>query len=138
MRVGPGISSSGHAGGLPSIPTDYPIKLERSHFVRSALSGAEWRAVTGAFIHASTDACGSADVGAAEPTGWRKLARRLFGMRASPTLSDPQLQTVRDFICCARTTGRPSESTWEALRAMGYSEAQVEALAWLALEGAPG
>jgi hypothetical protein len=138
MRLGPGISSSGHAERLASISKSSPIRLERGHFVRSALSSAEWRAVKGAFIHASTDACREADLGVPEPTGWRKVARRLFGIKAGRPLTDPQLQTVRNFICCARTRGRPSKPSWDALRAMGYTEAQIEALAWLALEGVPG
>jgi hypothetical protein len=65
------------------------------------------------------------------------MVRVLFGIKPALPLANPRLEKVRYFVCFARDNGRPSQRIWDELIQMGYSEAQVEALAWLALEGAP-
>jgi hypothetical protein len=97
------------------------------------LSRAEWDTVSTAFNDAWTGACR-----ANEPSALRRFGRKLLalttGIRTPPPLADDRLDTLRRFLCTTRTTGNPSSRLWSELLEQGYSEAQVEALALLALE----
>jgi hypothetical protein len=65
----------------------------------------------------------------------RRSLEVLTGLRASPPLADPRLEKLRFFLCFTRDNGRPSQRIWGELLELGFSEAQVEALALLALKG---
>jgi hypothetical protein len=104
--------------------------------IRPNLTALEWQVVAAAFSDASGHACGSVR----KPSRLTSLLRRsleaLTGLRASPPLTNPRLEKLRFFLCFTRDNGRPSRRIWDELLDLGFSEAQVEALALLALEGA--
>jgi hypothetical protein len=97
------------------------------------LSRAEWDTVSTAFNDAWTGAC-RAD----QPSAIRRFGRKLLalatGIRTPAPLADDRLDTLRRFLCTTRTSGIPSSNLWSELLELGYSEAQIEALALLALE----
>jgi hypothetical protein len=97
------------------------------------LSRAEWDTVSAAFSDTRSGTC-RAD----RPTALRRVLRRLgtllTGIRAATPLASERLDALRRFVCTTRTDGAPSPRLWSELIACGFSEAQVEALALLALE----
>jgi hypothetical protein len=99
------------------------------------LTGLEWQVVATAFNDASGHRCGSARKPSRLISGLRRLLEALTGVRAPQPLADPRLEKLRSFLCFTRDKGRPSQQTWEELLELGFSEAQIEALALLALEG---
>lgn len=135
MVASPG--KSARDSSATALDSFMPVRAPKAvkNEVRHSLSAHEWRAVSRAFSQASMSAC-IADY-PTEVSRWRKLVQFLFGRKINAALPDPHLQKVRDFICCARVHGRSSEADWNEVRALGYSEAQIEALEWLAIEGSP-
>jgi hypothetical protein len=103
---------------------------------RPNLTALEWQVVAAAFSDASGYACGSRR----KPSRITSLVRRSLeaftGLRASPPLADPRLEKLRFFLCFTRNNGRPTQRIWEELLELGFNEAQLEALALLAVEGA--
>jgi hypothetical protein len=100
------------------------------------LTALEWQVVAAAFNDASGHSCGNARKPSRLASGLRRLLEALTGLRAPPRLADPRLEKLRFFLCFTRDKGRPSQQTWEELLELGFSEAQIEALALLALAGA--
>jgi hypothetical protein len=111
----------------------HPMQLLPALGALPRLSRAEWDTVSVAFSDAGIGTC-RAD----RPSALRRVLRRLVvlltGIRPAPPLANERLDTLRRFVCTARTHGAPSPRLWSELIACGYSEAQVEALALLALE----
>jgi hypothetical protein len=103
---------------------------------RPNLTALEWQVVAAAFSDASGHACGSGRKPSRLTSAWRHALEALTGLRASPPLADPRLEKLRFFLCFTRDKGRPSQRIWQELLELGFSEAQVEALALLALDGA--
>jgi hypothetical protein len=97
------------------------------------LSRAEWDTVSTAFNDAWTGACRPDRPSALRRFGGKLLALAT-GIRTPAPLADDRLDTLRRFLCTTRTSGTPSPRLWSELLDLGYSEAQVEALALLALE----
>jgi hypothetical protein len=95
--------------GEAPIQSSSTASLVAAKDIRPNLTALEWQVVAAAFSDASGHACGSG----------RKPSR---------------LKSV--FLCFTRDNGRPSRRIWDELLDLGFSEAQVEALALLALEGA--
>ena len=112
-----------------------PAHLVAAKDTRPNLTALEWQVVAAAFSDASGHACGRER----KPSRITSLVRRsleaLTGLRASPPLADPRLEKLRFFLCFTRDNGRPSQRVWEELLELGFNEAQLEALALLALEG---
>ncbi len=104
---------------------------------RPSLTTLEWQVVAAAFSDASGHACGSAGKPSRLSAGFHRLIGALTGLRPTQPLADPRLEKLRFFLCFTRDHGRPSQRTWEELLELGFSEAQVEALAMLALERVP-
>jgi hypothetical protein len=96
-------------------------------------SRVEWNTVYVAFSDAGIGTCR-----ANRPSALRRVLRRLVvlltGIRPATPLANERLDALRRFVCTARTHGAPSPGLWSELIACGYSKAQVEALALLALE----
>ncbi len=96
-----------------------------------------WNASTDSL---NLDATSAASTTKASPSrvtlGFRHLLEAVTGLKAAQPLADPRLERLRFFLCFTRDNGRPSRRIWEELLELGFSEAQVEALALLALEGA--
>jgi hypothetical protein len=99
------------------------------------LSSLEWQVVAAAFSDASEHACGSPREPSRFSAGVRRVIEALTAVRAPRPLADPRLEKLRFFVCFTRDHGRPSQATWDELVELGFSEAQVEALAILALDG---
>ena len=97
------------------------------------LSRAEWDTVSAAFSDTRSGTC-RADRPAALRRVLRRLVTLLTGIRAATPLANEGLDALRRFVCATRTHGAPSPRLWSELIAHGYSEAQVEALALLALD----
>jgi hypothetical protein len=97
------------------------------------LSRAEWDTVSTAFNDAWTGACRAHRPSALQRFG-SKLLALATGIRTPAPLADHRLETLRRFLCTTRTKGTPSSRLWSELLELGYSEAQVVALALLALE----
>jgi hypothetical protein len=111
----------------------HPIQLLPSLGALPRLSRAEWGTVSAAFSDARIGTC-QAD----RPSALRRVLCRLVllltGIRPAAPLANDRLDTLRRFVCTTRSNGSPSPHLWSELIACGYSEAQVEALALLALE----
>jgi hypothetical protein len=113
--------------------------LVAARVARPHLTALEWQVVAAAFNDASGHSCGSARKPSRLTGGLHRLLEAFTGLRAPPPLANPRLEKLRFFLCFTRDHGRPSQRTWDELVELGFSEAQVEALALLALEGArPG
>ncbi len=110
--------------------------LVEAKAARPNLSALEWQVVAAAFSDASGRACGSPRKPSRLALGFRHLLEAVTGLKAAQPLADPRLERLRFFLCFTRDNGRPSRRIWEELLELGFSEAQVEALALLALEGA--
>ena len=96
------------------------------------LSRAEWDTVSAAFTDSRSGTC-RADQASALRRVLRRLVTLLTGIRAAPPLANEGLDALRRFVCTTRTHGAASPRLCSELIACGYTEAQVEALALLAL-----
>jgi hypothetical protein len=103
---------------------------------RPSLTALEWQVVAAAFSDASGHACGRARKPSRLASGFRHLLEAVTGLKGPQPLADPRLEKLRFFLCFTRDKGRPSQRIWQELIELGFSEAQVEALALLALNGA--
>jgi hypothetical protein len=112
-------------------------RLVAARDTRPNLTALEWQVVAAAFSDASGHACGGGRKSSRFTSVLRRSLEALTGLRASPPLADPRLEKLRFFLCFTRDNGRPSHRIWEELLELGFSEAQVEALALLALDGVP-
>ncbi len=117
------------------VRTGGAASLVAARVARPHLSALEWQVVAAAFNDASGHSCGNARKPSRLTSGLRRLLEALTGLRAPPPLADPRLEKLRFFLCFTRDKGRPSRQAWEELLELGFSEAQTEALALLALEG---
>jgi hypothetical protein len=95
------------------------------------LSRAEWHAVSIALHDADKHACASA-----RPKGrvgglvaW--LYTAITGNEPQRPLADPRLEMIRRFVCAVRRKPEVAERLMPELEAVGFSHAQVEALALL-------
>ncbi len=104
---------------------------------RPSLTALEWQVVAAAFSDASGHSCGSARKPSRLVAAFHGMIRAVTGLRPPQPLADPRLEKLRYFLCFTRDHGRPSQRTWNELLELGFNEAQVEALALLALQGVP-
>jgi hypothetical protein len=119
-------------------PTQAPASkhsAERLEAPHPRLTTSEWRAVAAAFEIASTHACGGVRNGLPPTSGLRRFLRAFTGSRTPQAVAEPRLEKLRAFLCFAKENGQPSQAIGEELVALGFSKAQVEALALLALDG---
>lgn len=120
------------SGAAPR-PGTHPMQLLPALGALPRLSRAEWDTVSAAFSDARLGTC-QAD----RPSALRRLLRRLVvlltGIRPAAPLANERLDALRRFVCTTRSHGAPSPHLWPELIGCGYSEAQVEALAMIALE----
>ena len=91
------------------------------------LSSLEWQAVSVALSDASRCGCGA--TGKAGVAG--RLFRALTGNKGPRPLADPKLEAVRDFVCETNRHRRIASDYVPALRAFGFNDRQVDALALL-------
>ncbi len=131
-----GGSGRNDAGATPSVgPNASAVPRGDVRDARPSLTALEWGVVAAAFSDASGHACGSARKPSRWAAGLRGLIRALTGLGPPRPLADPRLEKLRYFICFTRDHGQPSQRIWNELLEMGFSEAQVEAFALLALQG---
>lgn len=126
------------AGRIETSDTAIAPALVTLRDVRPSLTSLEWQVVAAAFSDASGHVCGSSRKPSRLAAGFRRLIAALTGLQPPKPLADPRLEKLRLFLCVTRDRGQPSQRGWQDLLQLGFSEAQIEALALLALEGAPG
>jgi hypothetical protein len=91
------------------------------------LSQPEWQAVSIALSDASRHGC----TAAGRPGPLRRLYRAITGNEGPRPLADPRLEAVRTFVCETHRQRRAAERHVPALRAHGFNDRQVDALALL-------
>lgn len=98
-----------------------------------ALSDLEWKVVAAAFNDASSHSCGDRRKAGRIKSLLRSIVFGLTGLRPPQPLADPRLEKLRYFLCATTTHGKPPERAARDLADAGFSDAQLEALALLAL-----
>ena len=94
------------------------------------LSNLEWTAVSIALQDAHR--CGCAPNPIASKSGFlARLNHRLFGEPQPNGLADPKLEAVRRFVCTTARRRQRADEMMPALKAHGFSPAQIDALALL-------
>jgi len=111
----------------------HPMQLLPALGTLPRLSRAEWDTISAAFSDVRIGTC-VADQPSALRRVLNRLAVLLTGIRPATPLASERLDALRRFVCTTRAHGAPPAHLWSELIACGFSEAQVEALALLALE----
>lgn len=99
-----------------------------SDITQPDLSRDEWRAVSIALNDAAERGCAAPET----PGLLRRLYVAFSGNEPRPPLADARLEAIRRFVCATRRARKPAERLVPALRAQGFTPAQVDALALLA------
>lgn len=107
--------------------TQFDVRSEEHMLTRL-----EWRVVSLALREAGE--CGCANV--VEPSALRrflgKMLATLTGWKAKMPLADPRLETLRRFVCLSTWRHKAAAEFAEKLVDLGFSRAQVRAVALLA------
>lgn len=93
------------------------------------LSRSEWQAIAIALRDAESIGCGVRR----QPLGrWARVVRFLTGIEPNRPLANPRLEALRAYVCSLRRQRRASPDRTRELIDLGYSPAQIDAIALLA------
>lgn len=95
------------------------------------LSHTEWMAVSVALSDAAELDCAPPPPPGSFRARFARIGTMMTGRHPAPPLANPRLEAVRQFVCMKKRKSNEAEQLVPELLQLGFSEAQVRALALL-------